>query len=378
MKVVIAPDSFKGSLSAVEAASAIARGVRKAAADAVIVEMPLADGGEGTVDALVTACGGRLVEARVQDPLGRPVRARYGILGDGAAAVVEMAAASGLPLLSPQERNPLKTSTFGTGQLILDAAANGAREVLVGIGGSATVDGGAGMARALGVRFVDSAGRELTGGGEILSRIASVDMSHRDGRLDGITVTVACDVRNPLTGPEGAARVYGPQKGATQEMVEALDKGLANLAEVVRRDLGVDIVNLPGAGAAGGLGAGLAAFLGARLKPGIEIVLEAAHADKKLAGADIVFTGEGRIDRQSAFGKVAAGLGRLAARADAPLVILAGSLGEGAGEMLQHGATAIFSIAGGAMTEDEMMRDAATLLEDAAEQCTRLFAAART
>ncbi|MHC4712366.1 MAG: glycerate kinase [Planctomycetota bacterium] len=378
MKVVVAPDSFKGSLTAVEASGAIARGVRKAAPSVEVVEMPLADGGEGTVEALVAARGGRFVEVDARDPLGRPIRSRYGLLDDGETAVIEMAAASGLPLLAENERNPLETSTFGTGQLILDAARRGARKILVGIGGSATVDGGTGMARALGVMFLDSDGRELAGGGEILQQVATIDASKRPAELDGVSVTVACDVTNPLTGPEGAARVYGPQKGATGQMVEALEAGLANLARVIKQVLGVDVQDLPGTGAAGGLGAGLVAFLGARLEGGVQIVLEAARAAEKIAGADAIFTGEGRVDRQSAYGKVVAGIGSLAAAEKVPLVILAGSVADGADEMRRHGATAILAIATGAMTEDEMKRDAAALLENAAEQCMRLFVSGRS
>jgi len=375
LKVVIAPDSFKGSLSAAGAAAAIARGVGRAAPDAQIIETPLADGGEGTVDALVAATGGRFVDAEVHDPLGRPVRARYGLLGEGDTAVIEMAAASGLPLLAPDERDPMKASTFGTGELILHALGRGARELIIGIGGSATVDGGTGMARALGVRFLDEAGRALEGGGEILTRIAAIDMSGLAGELDGVTVTVASDVTNPLTGPDGAAAVYAPQKGASGEEVEVLEAGLANLAALIRRDVGVEVETAAGAGAAGGLGAGLVAFLGGRIRPGIEIVLEAVGMEERLDGADLVFTGEGSVDAQSAFGKTAAGVARAAKRVGAAVFVLAGALGEGAEAMLEAGVDAIFCIARGPSGEEEMMREAPALLEAAAEEATRAYLA---
>lgn len=377
MKVVVAPDSFKGSLSAPQAAAAIARGVRRAMPDAEILEVPLADGGEGTVEALVAATGGAFVETDAHDPLGRPLQARYGILGDGRTAVIEMAAASGLPLLEIAERNPMKTSTFGTGELILDAARRGVSAMIIGIGGSATVDGGTGMARALGISFLDENGDALSGGGEILSAICAIDMAGRAGELAGLRFTVACDVRNPLTGPDGAAAVYGPQKGATPEQVKLLEAGLANLAAVIRKDLGREVETLAGAGAAGGLGAGLVVFAGAELKPGIEIVLDAVGIDGKLEGAELVFTGEGSVDAQSAFGKTAAGLARAAKTAGASVFVLAGTVGEGAEAMLENGVDAVFSIARGPASEEEMFREAGALLEAAAEESMRAWLAGR-
>ena len=377
MKVVAAPDSFKGSMSAAAAARAIARGVRRAAPGAQVVEAPMADGGEGTVEALVAATGGRFVEARVEDPLGREVTARYGVLRGRATAVIEMAAASGLGLVRPEERNPMKTSTFGTGQLILDAVTGGAREIIIGIGGSATVDGGTGMARAVGVKFFGEDGKALTGGGEILRKIRRVDTSGRERRLQGVKIAVASDVTNVLTGPEGAAAVYGPQKGATPEMVRELDEGLKNLAACARRDLGVDVEKMPGAGAAGGLGAGLAAFLGARIERGVEIVIEASGLRGKVRGADLVFTGEGRVDFQSAYGKTVSGVARVAKEEGVPAVVLAGSVGEGAERLFEGGVSAILAIARGPATEAEMMREAEGLLEQAAEAAMRVFLAGR-
>lgn len=367
-----------------EAAAAIARGVRAAAPSAETIALPLADGGEGTAEALVAATGGRFVEARVSDPLGRPITARYGFLGNGTTAVVEMAAASGLVLLTGEERNPMKTSTFGTGQLILDAArggsggrGGGAKSIIVGIGGSATVDGGTGMARALGVEFLDSEGRVLSGGGEILTQIAAIDTSRLAPDLAGVKITVASDVTNPLTGPQGAARVYGPQKGATPQQVAELDEGLSNLAEIIRAELGKDVGSIPGAGAAGGLGAGLAAFLDAEILSGIEIVLDAVDIDRQLEGADIVFTGEGKVDGQSACGKTASGLAAAAAAKGVPVVLLAGEVADGAEVLLGRGVTALLSIARGPADEKTMMAEAAYLLERAAEGSMRTFLAGR-
>jgi len=326
MKVLIAPDSFKETLSAAAVARALAAGVADAAPGAEIDLCPMADGGEGTVEALVAATGGTAREADAFGPLGQPRRARFGLLGDGRTAVVEMAAAAGLDLLPPEQRDPMRTTTFGVGRLMRAALDAGAEALIVGVGGSATVDGGAGCAQALGVSFVDDRGRAcpcgLAGGG--LARVAGVDLSGRDPRVAACDICVACDVTNPLTGPDGAAAVYGPQKGATPEMVAALDAGLANLAEVIRRDLGVDVERLAGAGAAGGLAGGLAAFAGARLAGGLGIVAEAVDLAARAGGADLVITGEGRLDASSAAGKVPAGVAEVAAAAGAPVACICG------------------------------------------------------
>ncbi len=280
-KIVIAPDSFKECLAAEEVASAMAEGVRAAAPEAEVVCVPMADGGEGTVRALVAATGGTLHRATVTGPLGEPVEAEFGILGDATTAVIEMAAASGLPLVPPDRRDPAKTTTFGTGALIRAALDLGAGRLLLGIGGSATVDGGAGMAQALGIALLDEDGQSIGRGGGELERLARIDVSNRDPGLDDTVCEVACDVDNPLVGPHGAARVYGPQKGATPQMVKRLDANLAHLAEVVERDLGVNIRDLPGAGAAGGLGAGLVAFLGATLRPGVSDSMESSGSRRQ-------------------------------------------------------------------------------------------------
>jgi len=374
MRVVIAPDSLKESLCAADAAQAVARGVRRACPAAEIVQVPIADGGEGTVAAMIAATGGRECMADVTDPLGRPIRAAWGLCGDELTAVVEMARASGLELLTPDERDPMRTSTRGTGALIAAALATGARRFVVGIGGSATVDGGTGMAAALGVRFLDAAGNEIADcrGGR-LGDIADVDVSKRNAHLADSAIAVACDVTNPLTGPDGAARVYGPQKGASPAQVEELERGLANLSHVISRALGVEVNDLPGAGAAGGLGAGLVAFLGAHLQSGVATVLDAVDLRKKLAGADLVITAEGRVDAQSAFGKAPAGVAALAAELGIPCIVLAGSLGPGFEELYSHGVCGVFSILDRPMDLATALAEAAPLLTQTAEAVMRVW-----
>lgn len=372
MKIVVAPDSFKENLSARDVAEAIAAGVRDAAPGAEVVCVPMADGGEGTVEALVDATSGRLVEREVTAPLGDKRRARFGILGDGATAVIEMASASGLPLVPPERRNPLLTTTFGTGELIAAALEAGVEKILIGIGGSATVDGGAGMAGALGVRLLDAGGSDVPPGGGGLARLDRIDVSGIHPRVADVSVEVACDVENPLTGATGAARVYGPQKGATPEQVEILDAALGRLAEVIRRDLGVDVASIPGSGAAGGLGAGLVAFLAAVLRGGVDMVVEAVRLDEKMKGASLVITAEGRLDRQSAFGKTPIGVAAAAKKLGLPVVALAGSVGEGAREVLDRGIDAFFSIAPGPMSLDESFRRAPELLRRTAAHVMRL------
>jgi len=337
MKIVIACDSFKEALAAAEACEAVARGVRRAWPDAAVDLIPMADGGEGTVATLVAATRGTIREATVTGPLGEPVKAAWGLLGgDRRTAVLEMAAASGLGLVPRTRRNPLITTTYGTGQLILSAIEAGAREIIIGIGGSATNDGGAGAAQAIGVRFFDGEGRPcppgLSGGG--LEDVDRIDLAARDPRVAATTIRTACDVDNPLCGPRGAAAVYSPQKGATPEQVGLLDRNLAHLADLIRRDLHVDVRHLPGAGAAGGLGAGLVAFFGATLQPGVRLVMEAVGFMERIADADLIITGEGRIDRQSMMGKVIAGVGHAAKAAGVPVIALTGCVGQGADETL--------------------------------------------
>lgn len=369
-RIVIAPDSFKGSATARQVAEAIARGLRRALPAASLCTVPMADGGEGTVEALVDASGGEYVHLQVSGPLGEPVRARFGILGDGRTAAMEMAEASGLPLVPRDRRNPMVTTSYGTGELIRAALDRGVRRIILGIGGSATVDGGVGMAQALGGRFLDANGEHLGPGGGELARLARIDLSSMDPRLRAVEFEVACDVTNPLYGPDGAAPVFGPQKGATPEMVAVLDRNLRHLADLVRRDTGQDVSGLRGGGAAGGLGAALVAFCGARLRPGVELVIEAVDLEARLRGADLVVTGEGSLDRQTPFGKTPSGVGRLARRLGIPAVAIVGTIGEGVNRevLTDCGLEGVCSILPGPMTLDQAMQQGETLLERAAER----------
>ena len=317
----------------------------------------------------------RFREAQVTGPLGEPVIARFGLLGDGRTAVLEMAAASGLVLVPPEKRNPLVTTTRGTGELLLAAIAAGARRVVIGIGGSATNDGGAGLGQALGFRLLDDQDRDLEPGGGNLDRLARIDRSTRRSELDGVEIAVACDVTNTLCGPRGASAVYGPQKGATPGMVEVLDQNLAHFAAIVERDLGVAIKDLPGSGAAGGLGGGLVAFAGGKLEPGVELIIDAVKLAERLENADLCLTGEGAIDAQSAFGKTAVGVAQLARSLHCPTLALAGSIGPGARAVLDHGIDAYFSICPGPLSLEQAIDQAGLLLERAAEQAVRGFLA---
>jgi len=328
-------------------------------------EVPLADGGEGTVHALVRATNGRIRTTRVHDPLLREIDAEWGILGDGKTAVVEMAAASGLPLLREHERDPRITSTRGTGELILAAAASGADRIVIGIGGSATNDGGAGMARALGYRFFDRDGRDLPEGGAALARLHHLE-GQTDPRLIRPAIEVACDVRNPLLGPEGASAIYGPQKGATPQMIAELDGALARYADVIDDFVGRNVRDVPGAGAAGGLGAGLLAFLGARLRSGAELVLDATKFASRVAGADLVITGEGRADAQSAYGKLTQAVTHAARDAGVRVAMVVGGTAPGYEALLSQGVETIEVSTPGGMPLAEAMRNAESLIEEAA------------
>lgn len=381
MKIVLAPDSFKGSLTAAQAAEAMAAGVRRACPDAEVLLLPLADGGEGTTDALVLATGGRRETLRVTGPLGEPVEAVWGRLGgdgempDAGTAVVEMAAAAGLLLVPPDQRDPRRTTTWGVGELLRQAADSGATRIIVGLGGSATNDGGAGMMQALGVRFWDAAGKSLpepiTGGD--LASLARIDAGSLAGFAD-VEVVIASDVTNPLLGPNGASAVYGPQKGAHAGMVAELDAALAQYAAVLRHDLGRDVVELPGAGAAGGMGAGLMAFLDARMQSGIDLVLDAVRFEEKAADADWLLTGEGRIDAQTLHGKTIAGVLRRCQPLGIPTIAFGGSVDDAAGEQLAAGGLrATFPIVSGPMSLEDAMRDGGALLTQAVARVVRLF-----
>ncbi len=373
LKIVIAPQSFKGSLSAPEVAQAIAKGVKRVLSDAETIVVPIADGGEGTVEALVYSTHGQIMTREVMGPLGEKVTAKWGVLGDEVSAVVEMAAASGITLVPREKLNPLVTTTYGTGELIGVALDAGCRRLIIGIGGSATNDGGAGMAQALGARLLDDEGSELPWGGAVLARLSRIDISGLDRRLAVCQVIAACDVTNPLCGEQGASWVYGPQKGATEEMCQQLDEALANYAEVIKRDLGIDVLDIPGAGAAGGLGAGLVAFLGAKLVSGIEIVSEAVGLTDYLKEAALVFTGEGRIDTQTLFGKTVAGIAAKAKAFRIPVVAIVGELAGDYKELHHHGIDAALSIAPGPISLEESMANAEKLIADAAERALRLM-----
>jgi glycerate kinase len=344
LKVVVAPNAFKGTLTASQAAGAIARGVREVLPDADVVEVPVADGGDGTVEALVAANHGEYRTAGVEGPLGDPVKAQYGLIENGHTAVVELAAASGLTLIPPERRDPRKTSTYGFGQLLDAARRDGVSAIIAGIGGSATNDGGAGMAQALGYRLLDAGGKDLERGGAALARLERIDPSGFDPDWHAVRVKVAVDVTNPLTGPQGASAVYGPQKGADAGSVRELDAALAHFAEVIERDLGKDVAAVPGAGAAGGAGAGLIAFLDARLVPGAPLVVEAAGLDAALQGADLVITGEGQADEQTAYGKAPGEVAKRAQAAGIPVILLAGSKGPGWQALEKLGVTSVVTL----------------------------------
>ncbi|RNC29629.1 MAG: Glycerate 2-kinase [Candidatus Dichloromethanomonas elyunquensis] len=372
MKVLVASDSFKGSLSSIQVGEAVTEGVKRIFPEAAVRVIPIADGGEGTVEALVTAGGGKYLRKMATSPLGEPVEAVMGMLPDG-TAVIEMAAASGLPLVPLEKRNPFITTTRGTGDLIKAALDEGARRILIGIGGSATNDGGAGMVQALGGKLLNQDGKELPPGGAALADLSKIDISGMDIRLKNVRITIICDVDNPLCGPRGASAVYGPQKGANPEMVLFLDRCLSHYAKVISNQLGIDIYDIPGAGAAGGLGAGLLAFTQAELKSGTEAILDTIKFNEMINDYDLVITGEGRIDGQSAFGKVPKGVGTRAQKNEKPVIAIVGSIGEGAEVMYDYGLNAIVPIVNRAMTLDEAVSDAYSLVVQTAERIFRLL-----
>ena len=358
MKIVIAPDSYKESLSATEVAQAIEKGFREIFPDAHYVSVPVADGGEGTVEAMIAATQGAEHTASVTGPLGERVDARWGMSGDGNTAFIEMAAASGLALVPPELRNPLITTSRGTGELILHALEHGARNIIIGIGGSATNDGGAGMVQALGAKLCDANGTEIGHGGGSLMSLNTIDIRGLDPRLALCTIRVACDVTNPLTGEQGASRIFGPQKGATDAQIVELDNNLSHYADVIKKSLRVDVKEVSGAGAAGGMGAALMAFLGAELKSGIEIVTQALNLEEHIHDCTLVVTGEGRIDSQSIHGKVPVGVAKVAKKYHKPVIGIAGSLTHDVGVVHQYGIDAVFSVLTSIGTLEEAFRGA--------------------
>lgn len=376
MHILLAPQALKGSLTAAETAQALAQGVRAAAPDVQVIELPIADGGEGTVEAMVAATGGTIIPVTVTGPLGGPVAAFFGILGEAGSAqrtaVIEMAAASGLPLVPLERRDPRITTTWGTGELIRHALDRGCRRLLIGIGGSATNDGGAGLVQALGAHLLDEQGQELPPGGAALARLARLVGETLDPRLRDTVVQVACDVDNPLCGPNGATAIYGTQKGATPEMVRELDDALRHYAQIIKRDLGVDVLDLPGAGAAGGLGAGLVAFLKAELLPGSRMVLDALHFDTHLAAANLVMTAEGHLDTQTLRGKSVGAVAAAAKARGIPVIVVAGGVSSEEHALYQMGIAAIVPLPTHPMTLAEAMTQASPLVSRAAERALRL------
>lgn len=373
MKIVIAPDSFKGSLSAVEVSDAIEKGVKRVLPDADIVKLPMADGGEGTVEALVSSTNGHIEQKVVRDPLGNEIGAHYGILGDGKTAVIEMASASGLPLVPPEKRNPLYTTTYGTGELMLAAAEKGCRDFIIGIGGSATTDCGTGMAQALGVSFYDKSGQKIDAymNGDRLGKTSSIDFSGLSPAIKESRFTVACDVDNPLLGPKGSAYVYAPQKGASPEIVKQLETNMTYFADVLEATIDRKVRHIPGAGAAGGLGAGLIAFVNGTLKPGIEIVLQASKFANQIKGASLILTGEGKIDYQTAFGKTLSGIAREAKKQGIPVIGIGGMIDTDIDNLYEIGINSFFSICNQPMDLQTAMENTDTLLQLISERIMR-------
>jgi glycerate kinase len=375
LKILVAPNALKESLSAIDAAHAIARGVRRGLPNARVIEIPIADGGDGTLEAVISGTGGRILKKRIVGPLGNSITAEFGITGDGKTAVIEMSRASGLALVPPNRRNPMRTTSFGTGQLIQAALNLGVKRILLGIGGSATVDGGIGALQALGVSFLDRHGKSVVPGGTGLLAIEKINLNRLHPALKRVEILVACDVDNPLTGPKGAAAVFGPQKGATPTMVKQLDHGLARLAALIARTTGRQVERIPGAGAAGGIAGSFLGLLGAKLRPGSELVFDLLKLDKIVPKMDWVITGEGQIDFQTQFGKGPGMLAILAARHGVPVIGIAGSVAENAGRLASKGFTAMFSITNQPMDLASAIQAAPRLMERVAEQVARLIRA---
>lgn len=373
LEIVLAPDSFKESMTAKEACEAMERGIKRINSNITCIHVPMADGGEGTMQSLVDATNGKIYSLEVIGPLGNKVEAQYGILGNGDVGVLEMASASGIQLVPAEKRNPLLTTTYGTGQLIKACLDHGVKKLLIGIGGSATNDGGAGVIQALGGKLLDKQGNELGFGGGELEKLDSIELLNFDPRLKEAAIEVACDVNNPLCGEQGASSVFGPQKGATKEMISTLDDNLRHYAEVIKKEFGRDVLNVPGAGAAGGLGAGLMIFLNGTLKKGIEMVIEYASLEEKIKDADMVWTGEGSIDFQTQYGKTPLGVAAIAKKYNKPVIALAGRIGEGIEILYENGIDSIFGITKGATSLDEALAKGQENIEKTAENIIRLM-----
>ena len=371
--IVLAPDSFKESMTAKEACVAMERGIKKVNSNIQCIHVPMADGGEGTMQSLVDATGGEVYSLEVVGPLGNKVKAEYGILGNGEIGVLEMASASGIHLVSLEERNPLITTTYGTGELIKACLDRGVKKLLIGIGGSATNDGGVGVIQALGGRLLDKDGNELGFGGGELEKLDRIDLTNFDRRLKDVVIEVACDVSNPLCGENGASYIFGPQKGASVEMIKILDNNLKHYAKVIKEQFGKDVLEIAGAGAAGGLGAGLMVFLNGNLKKGIEIVIEYSGLEKKVKNCDMVWTGEGSIDFQTQYGKTPLGVATVAKKYNKPVVALAGRVGDDIDILYEKGIDSIFGIMRGVTTIDEALKNGKENIERTSENIARLM-----
>ena len=371
--ILLAPDSFKESMTAKEACEAMEKGIKKVNKDINCIQVPMADGGEGTMQSLVDATDGKIYKLKVVGPLGNEVESEYGILGDGETGIIEMASASGIALVPAEKRNPLVTTTYGTGQLIKDCLNHKVKKLLIGIGGSSTNDGGAGAIQALGGKLADKEGKEIGFGGGELDKLARIDLTDFDKRLKDVEVEVACDVTNPLCGEKGASNVFGPQKGATREMIKTLDDNLRHYADVIKKQISVDVINVPGSGAAGGLGAGLMVFLDGKLKNGIDIVIKYSDLEEKVKKADIVFTGEGSIDFQTQYGKTPMGVAMVAKKYNKPVIALAGSVGKDIDILYENGIDSIFSIVRGVTTLDCAIKKGKENIEKTIENIIRLI-----
>tara|TARA_R110002049_G_scaffold1537_4_gene11877 strand:+ start:33216 stop:34355 length:1140 start_codon:yes stop_codon:yes gene_type:complete len=371
IKILVAPDSFKESLSAIKVSNAITKGILNIIPDADVTQIPLSDGGEGLLDILINALGGKRISVIVKDPLNRNIQAEYGILNDNLTAIIEIAKASGLELLDDDERNPMLTSSFGTGQLIKDALDHGCKSIIIGIGGSATNDGGMGMVKALGGKFLDNKNEEVQEGGGLLDQICKIDLSKFDKRIGNCEIVVACDVTNPLTGQKGASFVYGEQKGGTPEQLKILDKNLKRYASIIRECIGIEVETIEGAGAAGGIGAGLIAFFNAELKSGIDLIIETLEIDKLIKNADLVITGEGKIDKQTLNGKTILGIASVGKKYKVPVIAITGKMGNNIDEIYKLGITAIFSIVNKPMTLEEAINNVEYLIQSCAENIIR-------
>ena len=373
MKFILAPDSFKESMTAKEACISMENGIRKVFKDATCIHVPMADGGEGTVDALIESTNGNIYEVEVTAPLGNKVKAKFGILGDGKTAVIEMAEASGIHLVKLEDRNPLLTTTFGTGELIKYALDMNIERIIIGLGGSATNDGGVGMLQALGASFKDSDGKEIAFGGGVLKDLCTIDLSGFDKRIYDVKIEVACDVKNPLTGENGASFVFGAQKGGNKETLEELDSNLKHYAEVVKRDMGKEIDKVEGAGAAGGLGAALIGFCNGKLESGIDLVIKYSNLEEKVKDADFVFTGEGSIDFQTKFGKTPIGVAKIAKKYNIPVIAFGGRIGEGIDELYSLGIDSVIGITPGVISLDEALNKGKENLEISTENVVRII-----